>query len=719
MCVYPHRSWPRIISWLLLAAVGALTATASTVVAPNSLATSDSAFGSGIFRAASYRAQAVYSSAHFPQGAVLLITELRYRPDYSLGGAFTTTVANIQFNLSTTTRAAESLSPAFAANVGANDTVVFSGPLTISSQFIGPPNGPKNFDIIVPLTTPFAYNPAAGNLLVDIRNSSGSTTASRLSGQNSTSDGASRAGGSLTASLGAADTAVEALQIVFTPTDELPTALTRGPYLQTVTTSNITVRWRTSQATNSVVSFGLTSGALNWAVTNSPFTSEHSVTLTNLAPDTKYFYGIGASGTNFASGMNYFFVAAPARQRPIRIWAMGDFGTASQPYLGLLNDPRGMRDAYYAYSSNRYTDVWLMLGDNAYNGGADDEYQANVFDVFQRMLRESAAWSAIGNHETVNSNAYLNIFNLPQNGEAGGVPSGTEYYYSFNYGNIHFVALDSEISVDAGLPTMLAWLEADLTDNTNDWLIAFWHSPPYTYGSHDSDYSPDSGGHLVKMRESVLPILESHSVDLVLCGHSHVYERSFLLDGHYGYGNTLTATMKRDGGSGREDDSGAYLKATLGTGEGEGAVYVVCGSSGWVTGPALSLPPGGYLKHPAMFLGLDRIGSMVIDVNSNRLDARFLRNNGAIDDYFTLIKGAAQEPLRIKTIKTQEDTLTLQFKTIAGQRYRVLRATRLDPSDWMPTSGVITATGATTKWSDDVSGTGNQFYQIVLIPPAP
>jgi hypothetical protein len=443
------------------------------------------------------------------------------------------------------------------------------------------------------------------------------------------------------------------------------------------------------------------------------------VTLTNLSPDTKYFYRIGAGGTNFAGGSNYFFVTAPTKARPTRIWAIGDFGTASQPYLGLLNDPKGMRDAYYAHSTNRYTDVWLMLGDNAYNTGADDEYQANVFDVFQRMLRESVAWSVIGNHDTVSSNAYLNVFNLPQNGEAGGVPSGTEYYYSFNYGNIHFVALDSEISVDYGLPAMLAWLEADLTDNTNDWLIAFWHSPPYTYGSHDSDYAPDSGGHLIKMRENVLPILESHGVDLVLCGHSHVYERSFLLDGHYGYGNTLTATMKRDGGSGRDDDSGAYLKATFGAGAGEGAVYVVCGSSGWVTGPTLTLPPDGYLKHPAMFIGLDRIGSMVIDVNSNRLDAKFLRNNGAVDDYFTIIKGSGPAPLSIKTARAKAENLTLQFKTIAGQRYQILRATRIGPADWTPASPIITASGATTKFGDDVFGTGSRFYRIEHIPDGP
>src|SRR5258705_11106301 len=87
----------------------------------------------------------------------------------------TTTVANIQFNLSTTPRNPDGLSGTYAANVGADDTVVFSGPLSISSQFSGPTNGPRAFDIVVPLSTPFIYNPARGNLLGDIRKTSGSS----------------------------------------------------------------------------------------------------------------------------------------------------------------------------------------------------------------------------------------------------------------------------------------------------------------------------------------------------------------------------------------------------------------------------------------------------------------------------------------------------------------------------------------------------------------
>ena len=86
---------------------------------------------------------------------------------------------------------------------------------------------------------------------------------------------------------------------------------------------------------------------------------------------------------------------------------------------------------------------------------------------------------------------------------------------------------------------MLTWLEADLAANTNEWLIAFWHHPPYSKGSHDSDWEME----LIQMRENALPLLESYGVDLVLSGHSHCYERSYFLDGHYGRSSALRPEM--------------------------------------------------------------------------------------------------------------------------------------------------------------------------------
>src|SRR6185295_17874833 len=112
---------------------------------------------------------------------------------------------------------------------------------------------------------------------------------------------------------------------------------------------------------------------------------------------------------------------------------------------------RAVYDAYLAFTGARETDLWLMLGDNAYGAGFDHEYQNAVFDMFPALLRRTVLWSTIGNHETYGGSLadfpYLHIFTLPKEGQAGGVPSGTERYYSFDYGNIHFVCLDAMTSL--------------------------------------------------------------------------------------------------------------------------------------------------------------------------------------------------------------------------------------------------------------------------------
>jgi predicted phage tail protein len=94
--------------------------------------------------------------------------------------------------------------------------------------------------------------------------------------------------------------------------------------------------------------------------------------------------------------------------------------------------------------------------------------------------------------------------------------------------------------------------------------------------------------------------------------------------------------MKKDGGSGREDGSGAYRKPSPGLAPHEGTVYAVAGSSGQTS--------GGTLNHPAMFISLNVLGSMVIDVEGSRLDAKFIDQAGTVRDYFTMIKGSGSGP---------------------------------------------------------------------------
>jgi hypothetical protein len=479
----------------------------------------------------------------------------------------------------------------------------------------------------------------------------------------------------------------------------------RGPYLQSGTTTNIIVRWRTDAPTDSKVKFGLASWALIWTALDPNDVTDHSVTLTNLSPDTKYFYSIGTSDFVLAGGSDHYFITAPAKPKPTRIWAIGDSGTASQFSFGSWE----VRDAYRTFAEGRETDVWLMLGDNAYYSGTDDEYQTAVFETYPGVLRCNSLWSTIGNHDAVFPSVYFDIFSLPTDGRAGGLASGSEHYYSFDYSDIHFVCLDSELSDKSPGGPMLTWLEADLAANSKFWTIAFWHSPPYNFGTHNSDRLDDTYGNLVGMRERVVPVLESYGVDLVLCGHSHSYERSFLLNGHYGYSGTLTPQMIKDSGDGRPDGTGPYRKGTLGPGPEEGAVYVVAGSSGWVTGDIWTLTA---YQHPAMFIKLKELGSMVIDVNSNRLDAKFLRETGAIDDYFTIIKGGGPEHFRVAEFNVQDGLIMARWHSVAGSIYRIQRTANLERPEWNDVSHNIEATGPSTTWSGFIEDAEKSFFRV-------
>jgi acid phosphatase type 7 len=172
----------------------------------------------------------------------------------------------------------------------------------------------------------------------------------------------------------------------------------------------------------------------------------------------------------------------------------------------------------------------------------------------------------------------------------------------------------------------MQWLEADLQATRADWIIAYRHHPPYSKGSHDSDFELE----LIQMRFNAVQMLERDGADLVLSGHSHNYERSKLINGHYSFSFLYDDDRHAvDAGSGRDDETGAYRKPGPGV-EHAGTVYVVAGSSG-KTG-------GGPLNHPAMYISLDQLGSLVIDIEALTLNAKFLDASGAVRDSFTIQK---------------------------------------------------------------------------------
>jgi hypothetical protein len=416
--------------------------------------------------------------------------------------------------------------------------------------------------------------------------------------------------------------------------------LLRGPYLQMGSHTNMVIRWRTDIPTASVVNYG--TNELTLKAGSSGILTEHVVLLTGLTPYTRYNYSISTTNGVLASGADCYFVTAPVpgAQVPTRVWVLGDPGTRETAQ-------KEVRDAYYTFTGRRRTDLWLMLGDNAYSTGTDKEYQGAIFDMYRPMLRQSVLWPSLGNHDAGSANSatqsgiYYDIFTLPTLGQAGGVMSGTEAYYSYNYANVHFIALDSSDTDRSPDGLMVNWLKRDLAANRHDWCLAYWHHSAYTKGSHDSDNDGDSGKRMREMREHVMPVLEAGGVDLILCGHTHVYERSYLLNPHYGKSDSFDSPLIRSELDGRVGGQGAYRKPRRGPIPNAGYVYVNAGSSGHATDPKKVNP----MNYPAMYISLNVPGSMVLDFFGGRMDASFLDNKGRTLDYFTMIKGPEPRPL--------------------------------------------------------------------------
>lgn len=415
--------------------------------------------------------------------------------------------------------------------------------------------------------------------------------------------------------------------------------VTRLPYLQSCTSTSVVVRWRTDELTTSRVTIHGTNGQQEVEFDSNDYVTDHEMLLNNLTPGTFYHYAVGTTERRTIEGPNYYFRTHPTNARPTRIWAIGDSGDGGLPQITV-------RNSYMGYSNSALTDVFLMLGDNVYGIANEDDYHERLFRVYSDIMAHTTLWPALGNHDAPwgTPDAYLSLFTLPQNGEAGGVPSRSELYYSFDYGNIHFVCLDSWLSDRSSNGPMCNWLRADLAATSQDWIIAYWHHPPYSMGT---DFS-DSTGILIEMREQVVPILESFGVDLVLSGHSHVYERSGLVNGHYGYSWTFNPTNALDFSLGRPGPGNPYTKPPGALGANRGTVYLVCGNSG--QGGPVTIQ-----RHPVMVQSYDQYGSLVLDVEGLKLNAKYLRPNGAIDDYFTFDKSPASSlavPMKLQRSTT-------------------------------------------------------------------
>jgi 3',5'-cyclic AMP phosphodiesterase CpdA len=276
-----------------------------------------------------------------------------------------------------------------------------------------------------------------------------------------------------------------------------------SPYVQNVTQTSIAILWDTPKQSPSVVHYGRSS-ALGRTASDSAG-KRHDVHLSGLKPDTDYYYQ--ASDTGLAGDIHTFHTA-PSAQADITFAVIGDSGTGSNGQY--------LMSAVLAGVSPQLV---LHVGDVVYKTGSERQYAPHFYRPYHELLSSVPFYPSLGNHDvrTQDGAPYLHAFDLPKNN-----PQNTERYYSFNYGPVHFVALDSELYYgDHSFSTrqQKAWLEKDLDQNRHPWTVVFFHRPQIS-----SALGPHPGGSS-RIRQDLVPIFEHAHVNLVLSGHQHNYER--------------------------------------------------------------------------------------------------------------------------------------------------------------------------------------------------
>lgn len=276
--------------------------------------------------------------------------------------------------------------------------------------------------------------------------------------------------------------------------------VTTAPYVQNVTSTSATVMWRTADDVDGTVEFG-TSGDLDRTAEGDP-ADVHTVQLTDLEPGTEYAYRARSGDTTYATER---FTTSPGPNGEVTAIVVGDTGTGSTPQQELSDVMRQME-----------ADLLLHTGDVVYPRGGACHYEERYYDPYEELIDTVPVYPVLGNHDVLTDNGepYLTAFDLPAES------SGTERFYSFDYGPMHVAALDSELYYEddtISTEEQKAWLREDLQSTDRPWKVVVIHRPPYSS-------SPYHGGDR-NILEDLVGVFEEEGVDVVFAGHEHVYER--------------------------------------------------------------------------------------------------------------------------------------------------------------------------------------------------
>jgi len=355
--------------------------------------------------------------------------------------------------------------------------------------------------------------------------------------------------------------------------------LTRGPYLQLLTTHSVTVVWQTDTSGPCTLSLHATSAASSVVAGDAGATC--TIALEGLAPGTEYAYTPldGAAALDVEST---FHTDDPGRSfRFIAIGDHGDHNSSTQipPRDRMLEElPRGL-------------DFIVSMGDMLYPDGAPERFDPKFFTPYGALIRKLVFWPCIGNHDAEFDNAasWRDAFITPANN-----PAHDEGYYSFDYGNAHVVVLDATQSVVPG-SAQSQFLDRDLAATPATWKFVVYYRTLYS--------SSPAHGSALDDRAALVPIFDAHAVDVVFMGHDHDYERT------------------------------VPLKADQSVGAGEGTVYITTGGGGADIYPAGTSDFTAYSESAFHFVR--------VAVDGLTATADMVRSDGSIGDTFVLRRAPA------------------------------------------------------------------------------
>jgi len=299
-------------------------------------------------------------------------------------------------------------------------------------------------------------------------------------------------------------------------------ALIAGPYLGDVTIHTAVVSWVTRGAGSLFVRYGEAGSEHVQAEsehTSTPAGDWHVATLTGLVPGTAYRYGLYGEDSQPVGPAASLSTAPPPGTDEFTFVVLGDSRPGNRDTAEPTTGARRVAGqlalqapAFVLHTGDLVAEGWRCDGVLS----VWEQYLRTYFGLYNEILARTPFYVVPGNHDFASDSCgrevYIGVHALPRNAPTG----DEEEYYSFDWGNAHIVALDSEQSSAPGSP-QYNWLEQDLRQTTQRWKFVVLHYPPYSSGESGSS---------VTVRENWVPLFEQYGVDLVFSGHNHTFERT-------------------------------------------------------------------------------------------------------------------------------------------------------------------------------------------------